>query len=1214
MLSIQPLESAEGASNYYLDVANYYAQDSNSIRWLGLGAKELGLQGQNVQKEQMIALLNGRLPDGIQLGRIDKEGIHHRPGFDMTLSAPKSFSILLETGADPRLVKILDDTVEWFVGEMEKECEQTRQFIDGKIEYVDTGNFVISAFRQPNSRANDPQSHVHLVVHNMTHCHDGKWRSLASDMNGRKGVVEQIMKHHIYGGLKFRNKLANATKALGYELTSDGEGLWEIQGVPDSLLTHFSKRRQAIEALLEEKGWQGAKASSLAAQKTKLDKEDIDLSQWRDSVLQQCQELEFDPQHFVTSIKPQKSFLQTLVQKITDRFQNKDEQHMEHAREAMNVASESVSQQHAVFDRRSLKREALKYSIASHHMIDERLIDKALDEHVNEQHLYEAQHPYTKEPLYTTPWQLTLESETIARIEEGKNAINPITSKSKVAEFIKFKESELSFSLSASQEKAMIGFLTTTDRYIAIQGYAGTGKTTMLRLTQELASSYGYNIRGITAGSSAANELAVKGGIDATTFARELGQLQKEKKDLSKTIFVVDEASMLSNPQGHKIIKLVEQFNSQLKIIGDRAQLPSPSSGCLFSIMQDYGIDTVAMTDNLRQKDAKLKESASHAGKGEIYDAIEKLTNVHIEETYLERVSLMAKTWLSLSLAERENTLCFAPTHQNRHDITGLIRKSLQEEGVLKGTEHRHAVLKEKPFTSIKLRQSMYYSPQNVIRFNTKIARFEIKAGDYWVVGKVTKEHKKNNTLLLSNSEGRELTFPLRALPKFKTQNKDLERPLEVYTQSNLALMTGDKIQWKRNSQKYGIRNSELGTVKSINEHHIEIASEDKSILLKANAPELKHLDHGYVLTTYAAQGKDKKRGIGLIESCNRFAATIQNFYVEVTRAIDSMTVITDNKNNLVKAISLNDSEKYSALEMVSSATLEQHKERFKNASNQLKLEPVIEKKRAREQDWTKLEQHIEDYAHNKRINNKCVAAKLAHSIVKTPDLYRLAKERLSFKETTYRRDALRYETAKLFHSLSPEDKKHFSLVREYIKLNELIAKRHQHSKQNQSIKSPKGSNKQELNKLTIIRNHAAARINGNKELYKPYLNHYSIGELNRIGLSQHEYRDGEVKAQKRLGEIAKYALLDEVMTNNSFKQAMPLNHSKAQKLKQQFIFSKRPERNLLKTLGEVAIEINQNSASKLVSDYLKNNKTINISNTRSAIFKTKTPSFDRDL
>jgi conjugative transfer relaxase protein TraI len=1126
MLSIHPLESAEGAASYYLNVVNYYEKDSKSIRWLGSGAKELGLHGKTVEKEQMLSLLKGTLPDGTQLGRIDMDGIHHRPGFDMTVSAPKSFSILLETEADPMLAQILDETVDWFVEEMEKDFAQTRQVVNGKVEYVDTQNFLISAFRQPNSRANDPQSHVHLVTHNMTKCQDEKWRSLASDMDGRKGVVEQIMKHHVFGGLKFRNYLANKTKELGYEIESDGDGLWEIKGLPEALLSHFSKRSEEIKKDMDEQGWSGAKAASISAGRTREDKELIDLDKWRENLVLECVEHGFDPDQFVSSVKPQNFLVRAFKEQVLERFYNVEDR----ARDAVHVAIESVSQQQAVFDERAIKKEALKYSIASTQIIDEKHIDQAIKQQVKEQNLYQATHPYTKEQLYTTPWQLTLEAETVERIEQGKNDITPICSKKKTMEFIKAKEDELQFSLSPSQKRAMVSFVSTKDRYMAIQGYAGTGKTTMLRLTRELASSYGYTIRGITAGSSAANELSVKGGLDAATFARELGRLQKHNQDLSKTIFVVDEASMFSNPQGHKIIQLVEKFNTQLKIIGDKAQLPSPSSGRWFSLTQDYGIDTVNMTDNLRQKDSRLKESAQHASQGEIYDAVEKLTQVHTEETYLERVQSMADKWLSLSPNEREQTLCFAPTHRNRHDITEILREALKQEGVLSGAEHQLSILKEKPFTSIKLRKAFYYASNDIIRFNITIARHQIKAGDYFRVGSISAKHKGKNTLPLIGADGKERVFPLASLPEFKTQNKDLERPMEVYNQSPLSLMAGDKIQWKRNSEAQGIRNSELGIVTSINEQQIEIMDDNKKIItLLRDASELKHLDHGYVLTTYASQGKDSKRGLGLIESFNRFATTIQNFYVEITRAIESMTVVTDDKDILVKAITLNDSEKNSALEMTSSQILKSHDARFKDAKNRVSLVEVIQKKLSKEEEWNKNEKFVEHYVSSKQENNRPYAAKIANTIVQSPPLYRLSKERLGFNNNTYRNDALRYETAKLFHSLTPEELKRFTIVRQYVSLNQCIAKRSQHSKLHAAINHPVDLNKKVLNELSIKRNQLASSITKQLELYKPYLKHYSIGELNRVGLFQHEYRQGEQNAQKKLESLAKHAEINEL-------------------------------------------------------------------------------------
>jgi hypothetical protein len=241
------------------------------------------------------------------------------------------------------------------------------------------------------------------------------------------------------------------------------------------------------------------KAVSLAAQKTKPDKEIIDFDQWKKDIIKECHEFNFDPHQLVESTyKPQRNMFQTLKEAIVERFYGKENIALNNAREAVYVAIESVSQQHAVFEERELKKEALKHSIASNKIIDESLINKAIAENRANQNLYVAKHPLTQKPLLTTPWQLTLESEAIQCIENGKGAVSSICSKQKVNEFIKIKN-RIAFALSPSQKKAMTTFLTSTDRFIAIQGYAGTGKTTMLRLTRELASLQGYELRGITA-------------------------------------------------------------------------------------------------------------------------------------------------------------------------------------------------------------------------------------------------------------------------------------------------------------------------------------------------------------------------------------------------------------------------------------------------------------------------------------------------------------------------------------------------------------------------------------------------------------------------------------------------------------------------------------------------------------------------------------------
>ncbi|HBD7476117.1 TPA: conjugative transfer relaxase/helicase TraI [Legionella pneumophila] len=1122
MLSIQPLKSAEGSTNYYLNVVNYYGTDSKSIRWLGEGSKALGLLGKPVEAQQMLALLQGTLPDGTQLGRIDKEGIHHRPGFDMTLSAPKSFSILLESGADPRLAEALDKAVEWFVTEMEQEFAQARVMVDGVIDFVDTKNFVIAAFRQPNSRANDPQSHVHLVVMNMTKDRD-KWRSLASDMRAERGVVEQIMKNHIYGGLKFRNKLANLTKELGYALETTGDGLWEIKGVPKEVLKFFSKRREDIEQYMDEHGLQGAKAASHATQRTKMDKEIVDFEAWKGDILKSCQSHGFDALNFVTKIKEPKTLFEKIKESVVNQFFGKERLQVIKGQEAVRIAIESVSQNHTVFSPQKIKEHALKHLIASDSVVDERYIDKALAQNIQEQKLYQATHPLTQKPVLTTPWQLQLESETIARIERGKNSIRPIAPTHQVAAFIKQKEEALNFSLSASQKKAMHGFLTTSDRFMAIQGYAGTGKTTMLKLTRELAEIQGYQLRGVTAGSSAASELQTKGGLSAATFARELLRLQKNKEDLSKIIFVVDEASMLSNPQGHKIIELVDEAGSQIKIIGDRAQLPSPSSGRWFGLIQDYGIDTVSMTDNLRQKEGLLKEAAIHASRGEIHDAVEKLTDVKVFESYNERINAVASSWLELSLAEREKTLCFAPTHKNRKDITEQIRARLKEEGGLTGDAIEQEVLVSRPLTSIELRQSVYYEKGEILRFNTAIKRYNINAGDYLTVLNLDTKSRQKNTLRLLRDNGRCVNLPLSALPKFNPNEKDLERPVEVYRVGQIELQAGDIIQWKRNDAKKGLHNSDLAKIQSISSDKVVITHRNnETLVLHRSDKALSHLDHGYVLTTYGAQGKDKKRGIGLIESMNRFAATIENFYVEITRAVEDMTVITDDKKHLVQAITTQDAERGVALDAIKSTSLQQHA--ITHAKDHLSLREVIEKKQQREEVWDAMGQDIVRYNEARQLGHKALAGQLAFKIVNDPTHYRLAQVRLAQGIASFRKDALNMQTAKYLKHLPEEERTHFNLVRRYVTLSQDCSRKAQQQKAHADIKNDKISNQQHLRQEYNKLHELAFKIANDIEKHKPWLKHFSIGEVNRLGLPQHLIGEEEKKAYNKLLRLADHA------------------------------------------------------------------------------------------
>ncbi|MCP6689685.1 relaxase domain-containing protein, partial [Klebsiella pneumoniae] len=75
-------------------------------------------------------LLKGKLPDGSDLTRIQDGANKHRPGYDLTFSAPKSVSVMAMLGGDKRLIDAHNQAVTEAVRQLET-LAATRVMTDG---------------------------------------------------------------------------------------------------------------------------------------------------------------------------------------------------------------------------------------------------------------------------------------------------------------------------------------------------------------------------------------------------------------------------------------------------------------------------------------------------------------------------------------------------------------------------------------------------------------------------------------------------------------------------------------------------------------------------------------------------------------------------------------------------------------------------------------------------------------------------------------------------------------------------------------------------------------------------------------------------------------------------------------------------------------------------------------------------------------------------
>ena len=167
------------------------------------------------------------------------------------------------------------------------------------------------------------------------------------------------------------------------------------------------------------------------------------------------------------------------------------------------------------------------------------------------------------------------------------------------------------------------------DRVLIIKGYAGTGKTTIVSTLVNVLESLGKKSVLLAPTGRAAKVLTAYSGKNAYTIhkriyrqkssAETFGVFVLEKNLYTNTLFLVDEASMISNQPGDNIVfgsgRLLDDLihfiqNEQhcsLIIIGDTAQLPpvgtSISPALDKSVLQRYyeAAEEIELTDVVRQ-------------------------------------------------------------------------------------------------------------------------------------------------------------------------------------------------------------------------------------------------------------------------------------------------------------------------------------------------------------------------------------------------------------------------------------------------------------------------------------------------------------------------------------------------------------------------------------------------------------------------------------
>ena len=916
---------SQGVSYYEKD--GYYAKDDPDHRaasaWAGKGAGALGLSGP-VDPDVFTAILEGRVPDGPQLGRPGRDGeIVHRPGRDLTLSAPKSVSLAALVGGDARVLRAHGRAVERTLAWVERNAVETRMkgLEAGRMIRAGDQKAVIATFTHETSRNLDPQLHTHAVIANMVQGADGKWRTMAN---------EKLYSSKMLIGALYRGELARELTSLGYGIEkAHADGRFEIAGVSREVIDAFSTRRAEIEAAMDGRGLgtpaDNQRAAQRAALMTRAAKRDVDRAELREMWQRQADGLGFDAKALTAGAMERSREVPGKDRTVGGHAASDgaavrqgdlfDPPPRSPADAAMAWAVEHLSEREAVFAKTDLLATALTWKPGSVTIGEAEAAVAKLEKAGT---LHPCGLPQWGESL-ATDRAVADERETIALMERGQGMSRPVM-RSWIAGPLLHNGR-----LTVGQKEAVKTILSSKDRVVGVQGYAGTGKTTMLDRARQLAAKSGYRTIGVAPSASAARTLASEAGIETETLQRFLarnagiaeGRLTRKgaremRAAFRKTVLVVDEGSLASTVQARDLLRIAAAIRiPRVVLVGDRKQLDAVDAGKPFAQLQQAGMKTAVMDEILRQKDAELKEAVRASLAGEIGRAFGKLGDRIAEVNPDNLAGAAAARWLKLSAHERENTGLMAPSHALRQAINGHIRERLARDGVIRGSSFEAERLVSRGYTSAEKAVAANYSPGDIVAFHRDYKSLGVAKGDERRVAGV--DHRQG-TVTLEGPEG-------QSIPWRPRQVGAKRGAVEVYRTESMELRAGDRIRWTRNDTGLGLVNSDTAEVAAVRGDRVAFRLGDGRMLeLGKDDPQLRHLDHAWASTVHAFQGRTVDNVIAVMEAKHPKLSTQKSLYVEISRARHNAELVTDDVKALRETLEAATGERVSALEGIGAA------------------------------------------------------------------------------------------------------------------------------------------------------------------------------------------------------------------------------------------------------------------------------------------------------
>jgi conjugative relaxase-like TrwC/TraI family protein len=856
--------------------------------WTGQLADQFGLDtSQPVQRKDLMALLEGKLPDGTNIsGRAEDMDGKRRMGTEINFSAPKSFSLLV-AAADPELraelLQMWDDSVRDGLTYVESDIASARYGKGGKEREM-AGKVIAAVYRHEDARPVDGHTDIHIHSHaaliNVVEDRNGGYRSIDLDFgeqNVRMETADMIMK----------SRLSEKLERAGISIVRTKDG-FEIAGISREQIEESSMRKQQIDAQLEKDGTTREESSHQQRDGAwQITREDKDTKK---NLLEQQSEWRMHARQI--GIEPQKCKRPVQEQDIATINREKDDR-AKIANKCLDFTLDDLTTANSVFNKEKLYLEAVKQGMGQVTIDDvrdalenhEEIISagKQRFEYVKKSKAGEQTVVVERHDMLTTKHVVEREGWLQGYCEAGKGKVQALMTSEDAKKTISEAEERQGFKFSEGQRKSLEATFTSADKVIGIVGSAGVGKTTSAKAIIDAARDSGYETIGLTPSHTARQEL-MEAGTDVNITTARLLQNTDAVEGKPK-LYLLDEAGMVGDRSMQEILKKLRP-EDRILLSGDPDQLKSMEAGDTFKMLMDTkSIAYSEIREVQRQKDADLRNMAQLFASRQTTDALEiaksYMTEVEVtgtgtvdKKTGLPKITtedrrsaIADKTverYIGLDEDQRKNTLIVCKTNAVRELVNNDIRRHLVDDGKIDTQESIEVSrLTRTSLTTAQRSESRYYKVGQVLRMQERVDNDGGNGKDaktkYGIVDYEIKDINLQTGELTLGTNDRQKA------PKRVNINEIDHTKVQLYDkQDQWQVAKGDTLVLRDNSQSkdYKAFNGDGGIVTEVKDGKITLETDKgKTVIIDTNKQMLA-ADYGYARTVNDSQGKSVDRAI----------------------------------------------------------------------------------------------------------------------------------------------------------------------------------------------------------------------------------------------------------------------------------------------------------------------------------------------------------------